>query len=151
VYKKILVPTDGSDLSEKGVDAAIEFARLCGAEIIAFAVAEPAPMPAGEAAMVIDLGVETDRLNQLAQEIVNKVEQTAKAAGVPCKTATAYSAEPAQEIMDAATANQCDLIFMSSHGRHGLSRLLAGSVAQNVLAYSTTPVMLLRPQRHDHD
>jgi nucleotide-binding universal stress UspA family protein len=147
VYRKILVPTDGSDLSENGVTAAIEFARLCGAEIIAFSVAEPYPMPAGEATMVIDWGVETERLQHVAQEIVDKVEQTAQAAGVPCKKATAYSQQPAQEIINTATANHCDLIFMASHGRHGLSRLLAGSVAQNVLAYSTIPVMLLRPQR----
>jgi nucleotide-binding universal stress UspA family protein len=150
VYKKILVPTDGSDLSQEGVTAAIEFARLCGAEIVAFSVVEPYPMPAGEAMMVIDLGVEIDRMQQMAQEIVDKVGQAAQAAGVPCNTATAYSAQPGEEIINAATANKCDLIFMASHGRHGLSRLLAGSVAQNVMAYSAIPVMILRPRRHNH-
>jgi nucleotide-binding universal stress UspA family protein len=57
---------------------------------------------------------------------------------------------PSQEIIDAATGHQCDLVFMASHGRRGLSRLLAGSVTQNVLAYSTIPVMVLRPAAQDH-
>jgi nucleotide-binding universal stress UspA family protein len=146
MYKKILVPTDGSALSEQATAAAIEFARLCGAGIVAFSVAEPYPLvPAAEGAMVIDPGIETRVLQDFAQQNVDQVAQAAKAAGVECTTATTVSMFPYQEIISAATENQCDLIFMASHGRRGLSRLLAGSVTQNVLAYSTIPVMVLRP------
>jgi nucleotide-binding universal stress UspA family protein len=145
MYKKILVPTDGSDLSEHAVTTAIDLARLYGAEIVAFSVTEPATLPSAEAAMEIDLGVEITRRQQIAQENVDKVALAAKAAGVPCKTATAFSARPDQEIIHAATENKCDLIFMASHGRRGLSRLLAGSVTQYVLAHSPIPVMVLRP------
>lgn len=151
MYKKILVPTDGSELSEQASMAAIDFARLCGAEIVAFSVAEPYPLvPAAEGAMVIDPGIETTVLQEMARENVDKVARAAKIAGVPCTVATAYSMIPYQEILNAASEHKCDLIFMASHGRRGLSRLLAGSVTQNVLAYSTIPVMVLRPGAQDH-
>lgn len=147
MYKKILVPTDGSELSEQAVTAAIDFARLCGAEIVALSVAEPYPLiPAAEGAMVIDPGFETDTLQQMAKASVDKVAQAAKAAGIKCSTVTVFSMVPHEEIIRTAVQNGCDLIFMASHGRRGLSRLLAGSVTQNVLAYSSVPVMVLRPK-----
>ncbi|MFL6675842.1 MAG: universal stress protein [Massilia sp.] len=149
MYNKILVPTDGSELSEHAVAAAIDFARASGAEILAFSVAQPYPLVAGEGAMVIDLGIEAEQRRQMAQENVNKVAEAAKAAGVACSTATEYSATPAEEIIKAANENSCDLIFMASHGRHGISRLLAGSVTQTVLAYSSIPVLVLRPPATD--
>jgi nucleotide-binding universal stress UspA family protein len=150
MYKKMLVPTDGSVLSEQAVTTAIELARLYGAGIVALSVAEPYPLLSAEAAMAVDLGVETEQRQQIAQQNVDKVAQAAKAAGVPCQTATAYSSAPHEEIIKAATENKCDLIFMASHGRRGLSRLLAGSVAQNVMAYSPVAVMVLRPPMDEH-
>jgi nucleotide-binding universal stress UspA family protein len=147
MYKKILVPTDGSDLSDQAVMAAIDFARMCGAEILAFSVAEPYPMvPAAEGAMVIDPGFETATLQGYAQQNVDKVARAARTAGLACTTLTAFSMMPSDEIIRAANEHGCDLIFMASHGRRGLSRLLAGSVTQNVLAYSSVPVMVLRPR-----
>lgn len=146
MYKKILVPTDGSDLSEQAVTAAIDFARASGASIVALSVVEPYPLIAAEGAMAIDIGVEMAQRRQVALENVEKVAQAAQAAGVGCSIATAYSPVPHEEIINAAAVNGCDLIFMASHGRHGLSRLLAGSVTQKVLAGSTIPVLVLRPQ-----
>jgi nucleotide-binding universal stress UspA family protein len=150
MYKKILVPTDGSELSGQAVAAAIDFARASGAQVVALSVAEPYPLVAAEGAMVIDVGVEMTQRRQIAQDNVEKVAQAARAAGVPCSIATAYSALPHEEIINAANVNQCDLIFMASHGRHGLSRLLAGSVTQKVLAGTTIPVLVLRPQAAAH-
>jgi nucleotide-binding universal stress UspA family protein len=148
MYKKILVPTDGSELSDQAVAAAIEFARLNGSEIVAFSAAEPYPiMPVAEGAMVIDPGIDIEAQLALARDNVDKVAQLAQQAGVACTTTTAFSMPVDQAIIQAATGHGCDLIFMASHGRRGLSRLLAGSVTQNVLAYSTIPVMVLRPQR----
>jgi nucleotide-binding universal stress UspA family protein len=118
MYKKILVPTDGSALSEQGATSAIEFARAQGAAIVAVSVAQPYPLMASEAAIVTDSALDTRVLLQLAQD----------------------------EIIRAAADNGCDLIYMASHGRRGLSKLLAGSVTQNVLAYSTIPVLVLRPE-----
>jgi nucleotide-binding universal stress UspA family protein len=150
MYTKILVPTDGSPLSQQAARAAVEFARLCGAQIVALSVAEPYPLlPAAEGAMAVDPGIEADTLIQYTRDNVEQVAQLARAAGVPCHTATAFSALPWQEIVNAATTHGCDLIFMASHGRRGLSRLLAGSVTQDVLANSTLPVMVLRPGKGD--
>lgn len=146
MYKKILVPTDGSEPSQEAVTTAIEIARLASAEIVALSVAEPYPLVSAEAAMAIDMGLEMEQRERAAQEIVNRVAQAAKTAGVDCRTVTMYSTLPHEAIIQAAAENQCDLIFMGSHGRRGLSRLLAGSVTQNVLAHATIAVMVLRPK-----
>jgi nucleotide-binding universal stress UspA family protein len=145
MYKKILVPTDGSALSEQAAAAAIEFARALGGEIVAVSIAHPYPMIAAEAVVVLDAEAETRVLLGLAQENIDKVAQLAKAAGVACTGSIALSYFPHEEIIKAAVEHQCDLIFMGSHGRHGISKLLLGSVTQNVLSYSSIPVMVLRP------
>jgi nucleotide-binding universal stress UspA family protein len=146
MYKKILVPTDGSALSEQAVASAIEFARLCHAQIVALSIAEPYPLvPAAEGAMVIDAGFEVNTLEESARQNVAKVAQAVRGAGLECVPLTASSMVPADDIIRIANEHGCDLIFMASHGRRGLSRLLAGSVTQHVLAYSSIPVMVLRP------
>lgn len=148
MYKKILVPTDGSELSDQAATAAIEFAKLCSADVVALSVAEPYPlMPAAEGAMVIDTGFEADILEKMAQENADKVAKQARDAGLHAEALTVFSVVPHEEIIRTATEHGCDLIFMASHGRRGLSKLLAGSVTQNVLAYSSIPVMVLRPRR----
>lgn len=146
MYKKILVPTDGSDLSAQAVAAAIDFARGSGAEIVALSVAEPYLIASAESAMAIDVGAEMEQRRQHAEQNVERVAQAATAAGVPCTTVTAMSPVLHEEIINVATERNCDLIFIASHGRRGLSRLFAGSVAQNLLAHSTIPVLVLRPK-----
>ncbi|MDB5917028.1 MAG: universal stress protein [Massilia sp.] len=146
MYKKILVPTDGSALAEQAVAAAIDYARCAGAAIVAFSVAQPYPMlPAVDGAMMIDPVVDSAELQRLARQAVDAVGRTAHAAGVACETHTTLSFLPYEEIIRAATEYGCDVIFMASHGRRGLSRLLAGSQTQKVLAYSSIPVLVLRP------
>ena len=116
------------------------------ARIVAFSVAQPYPLlPAVDGAMMIDPGIDSTELQQLAQQAVDEVARVAKAAGVACETHTALSFLPYEEIIRAADEYQCDVIFMASHGRRGLSRLLAGSQTQKVLAYSHVPVLVLRP------
>lgn len=148
MFKKILVPTDGSEMSRKAAALAIEFAHAYGSEILAFSVAEPIPM-VESAAMLIESGSESRVLQDLAQQNADWIAHAARLAGVPCTSATALSDSPYQEIIDAARNHQCDAIFMASHGRRGLSRLLAGSVTQNVLAYSAIPVLVLRTNPDD--
>jgi nucleotide-binding universal stress UspA family protein len=146
MYKKILVPTDGSDLAGQAVAAAVDYARVAGGTVVAFSVAQPYPLlPAVDGAMMIDPGVDSTQLQELAQQAVDEVARAAKAAGVPCETHTSLSFLPYEEIIRAADDYQCDVIFMASHGRRGLSRLLAGSQTQKVLAYSHVPVLVLRP------
>lgn len=145
MYLKILVPTDGSNLSDQAAATAVELARAHGGALVAMSVAQPFPLMASEAAIVTDSALETSTLMKLAQENVDKIAQMAGQAGVPCTTLTALSYLPHEKIINAATANGCDLICMASHGRRGISRLLAGSVTQNVLLYSAIPVLVLRP------
>jgi nucleotide-binding universal stress UspA family protein len=146
MYKRILVPTDGSDLSGQAVAAAIDYARATGAAIVAFSVAQPYPMlPAIDGAMMIDPVVDSAEIRKLAQQAVDAVALTARAEGVACEAHTTLSFLPYEEIIRAAVEYRCDVIFMASHGRRGLSRLLAGSQTQKVLAYSSIPVLVLRP------
>lgn len=145
MFKTILVPTDGSALSDKAVAAAIEFAKINGAKIIGLSVAEPYPFPVlAEAGISADPTVFDKKMLELARQHVQKVESAAKAAGVRCETATAQSFTPYEEIVNAAKKFGCDAIFMASHGRKGIDKLFIGSETQRVLAHSSIPVMVLR-------
>lgn len=146
MFKTILVPTDGSEISQQAVAAAIDFARCCGASIIALSVAEPYPVvPVVDGALVIDPGLDSGELQAQARERVAGVAAAANQAGVPCSTEVALSFHPHEEIIAAAAKHHCDVIFMASHGRRGLGRLLAGSETQKVLAYAPVPVLVFRP------
>ncbi|MFC5472829.1 universal stress protein [Paraherbaspirillum soli] len=145
MFKTILVPTDGSRLSDKAIDKAIEFAKYNSSKIVALSVAEPYPFsPMAESTMATDPGTYEENMLALAQQNVQKVADAAKTAGVQCETLTAQAFNPDEEIINAAEKYHCDVIFMASHGRSGLSRLFLGSKTQRVLAHSTIPVLVLR-------
>ncbi|MDB5908841.1 MAG: universal stress family protein [Massilia sp.] len=146
MYKRILVPTDGSELAGEAVAAAIDYVKASGGAIVAFSVAQPYPMvPAVDGAMMFDPGIDPAEFQQIAQHAVEEVARAAGLAGVICEPHTTRSFLPWEEIVRAAEEYQCDAIFMASHGRHGLSRLIAGSQTQKVLANSHLPVLVLRP------
>lgn len=146
MYRRILVPTDGSPVAEAAVAAAVDFARARGSEIIALGVAVPEPsFQSLEGAVGYDPGLQADVLLGHAQEHVDAVAARAHKAGVPCTPVTCSALDAAEAIVDTARQRHCDLIIMGSHGRRGLSRLLAGSVTQAVLAHAPAPVMVLRP------
>ena len=145
MFKTILVPTDGSHLSEKAINTAIEFAKFSGGRIIALSVAEPYPFsPMAESSMATDPSTYEENMLALAKLNVQKVADAAKTAGVSCEMLTAQAFNPDEEIISAAEKHHCDAIFMASHGRSGLSRLFLGSKTQRVLAHSTIPVLVLR-------
>lgn len=147
MFKTILVPTDGTPLSNVAVGKAVEFAKLNpGCQIIAIAVAEMMPFAAVEGVGVVDPGQYEKSMKDMAQKYANKVSDAANAAGIPCKTIIAQSATPSDEILKAAKSNNCDLIFMASHGRKGMQRILLGSNTQKVLSESKIPVMVYRPE-----
>jgi len=146
MYKRVLVPTDGSSVAEAAADAAIELARAWGSEIVALGVAVPEPvLQSVEGAMVYDPGLRIDELREHERGYVDAVAARAQRAGVPCTVETCTAPDAADAIADAALRHGCDLILMGSHGRRGLSRLLAGSVTQAVLTRATVAVMVLRP------
>lgn len=145
MYKTILAPTDGSDLSDKAIAAAVEFAKFSGSKIIGLSVAEPYPFsPLAESSMASDPAIYEENMQELARRHVQKVADAAKRADVPCETAIALSFHPYEEIINTAKKYNCDVIFMASHGRKGLSRLFVGSETQKVLAHSTIPVLVFR-------
>ena len=145
MFNAILVPTDGTQLSNIAISKAIEFAKLNpGSRVIGITVAETMPYAAVEGIGLVDTSQYEKNLKDLAQKYVSAVSSAAAAAGIPCETIVAQSADPATEILKAA--EKCDCIFMASHGRKGMDRLLLGSNTQKVLASAKIPVVVYRPE-----
>lgn len=145
MFRNILVPTDGSPLSDKAVQAAIDFAAATGAHIVGLAVAQLYPfMLMPEAGAMVDLSLYEEVQDQAAQQHITRVQAVARAAGVPCDGITARAVHAYEEIIATAKSKQCDLIWMGSHGRHGLDKLLLGSETQRVLAHGDIPVLVYR-------
>ncbi len=143
MYQTILFPTDGSELSHKAADAAIELAKTLGSRLIAWSGAEVYALPFAEQAYV-DQTLVVELAMKEAQANVDAIAARAAAAGVPCKAFTGMSDSHWQGIIDAANDHACDLIFMASHGRRGVAALLLGSETQKVLTHSTVPVLVYR-------
>lgn len=145
MFKTILVPTDGSALSEKAVGKAIEFARLHGSKVIALSVAEPYPFTSlYEGSAIYDPKQFEGKMQELAEQHVKSVEEMANKAGITCETVVTQSFNPHEEIVNTAKKMGCDAIFMASHGRRGLNRLFLGSETQKVLAHTDLPVLVIR-------
>ncbi len=145
MFKKILVPTDGSALSEKAAKAALDFAAQHGAAVVGLAVAEAYPfMLMPEAGAMVDLSTYEELQDKSAQQAMERLKAMAAAAGVNCEVLSTRGVHPYEEIINTASAKGCDLIWMGSHGRKGLDKLLLGSETQRVLSHSTLPVMVYR-------
>jgi nucleotide-binding universal stress UspA family protein len=145
MFKSILLPTDGSDLSDKATATAVEFAKLNQAKIVAITVIQPLPFSSmGDSGAVIDSGQFATQMQDAARRHIGKVAAAAQAAGIPFEGLVAMSPSPYEEIVEAANKHGCDIIIMASHGRKGLNRLFLGSETQKVLAHTTLPVMVLR-------
>lgn len=145
MFKTILVPTDGSPLSDKAINAAAQFAKASGAKLIGLSVVEPYYAPQlSEASSLINTETYERNMREIASMNVDKVAQAAAAADVPCETMLRTSLNPYEEIVSVAKQQNCDVIFMASHGRKGLSALFVGSETHKVLAYSTIPVLVFR-------
>jgi nucleotide-binding universal stress UspA family protein len=149
MYKHILVPTDGSALSDKAVAAAINLAQLLGARITAFHSIEPYPLQgayAAEASGVAELQpkIFAERSEEYAKRVLAAVASAAAAAKVQCATDSATGRSASQAIVEKAGKEGCDLIVMASHGRRGLEGFLLGSETQKVLTHSSIPVLVYR-------
>jgi nucleotide-binding universal stress UspA family protein len=145
MFQTILVPTDGSALSRQAEDAAIEFARRNGAELVAVSVATPEVDAATAGASYLGgAAIDPSELLAAAQKRVQDLIDRAKAAGLPCQSSVAFSYHPYEEILKAASDFHCDVIFMASHGRSGLKDILLGSETQKVLTHAKLPVLVFR-------
>ncbi len=144
MYKRILFPTDGSDITAKALQTAIGMAKLCGAEIMTLAVMEPFPYSAISEMQPVPPQEFFDAQQRVASARVKAVMEATQAAGVTCQGATVESTHAWEAILDHAKAQACDLVVMASHGRRGVSALLLGSETQKVLTHSTLPVLVVR-------
>ena len=147
MFKHILVPTDGSELSSDTVKRAISFAKDAGARITFFFAKPDYPVAFyGEGALIDPTTPEkfAEMADKQASEVLAACEKIAGEAGVPCNSVSLTSDVPYEAIIDAATESGCDLIFMASHGRRGISGLLLGSETQKVLTHSKVPVLVYR-------
>jgi len=153
MFKKILVPTDGSALSEKAINAALELAGEIGASMVAVSVAEPYPyiIPVS-GGLIIEpsvaredlLAMNDEHLHRVAEENVQAVVAAAQSVGVACEAKTATSSKPYEEIIKAIDEFGCDVVFMASHGRKGINKFFLGSETQKVLSSASVPVMVFR-------
>ena len=147
MFKHILIPTDGSQVSAKAVRAGVALAGELGAKVTAFHAEEPVPTHVYGEGYIADKRLVAEleaRARNYSKRCVGAVAKAGKAAGVPVDTVVAKSPLPYRSIIEAAKKNNCDAIFMASHGRRGLSGLLVGSVTQQVLSHSKIPVLVFR-------
>jgi nucleotide-binding universal stress UspA family protein len=147
MFRHLLVPTDGSQLSQATVNRAVSFAKEAGARITFFCAEQAFPAMYYGMGAIFDAHAPAkfhEEVDSVAHDILDAAEKQAQAAGVECSKMTLISDEPYEAIIEAATRNACDLIFMASHGRRGSSALLLGSETHKVLTHSKIPVLVYR-------
>jgi nucleotide-binding universal stress UspA family protein len=144
MYKRILFPTDGSEITAKAVQTALGMARLTGGELNVLAVKEPFPYSAISEMQPVPPQEFFDAQERVASARVTAVTEAATASGVRAVGHTVEALHPWEAILDHAKTQGCDLIVMASHGRRGMSALLLGSETQKVLTHSTLPVLVVR-------
>jgi nucleotide-binding universal stress UspA family protein len=147
MYKHILIPTDGSAIAEKAVEAGIEFAREAQAQVTLFTAVPEYEVPtAGElmSSRASSLNAHEQLSKRKADAILGPAQSRARAAGVACDTDFALDDRPYHAIIEAAKRHGCDAIFMSTHARQGLARLWYGSETAEVLEHSDIPTLVYR-------
>jgi nucleotide-binding universal stress UspA family protein len=147
MFKHILIPTDGSELSQRAVASGVELAQSTGARVTGFFAKEVYPLTFYGEYIPAD-ALTPEEFDSAEQERAIKylaaIEEAAKAAGVACETLTATSNHPYEAILKAAEERGCDLIYMATHGRKGISGLLMGSETNKVLTHAKVPVLAYR-------
>jgi len=147
MYKHVLMPVDGSDISRSAIKAGIAFSRQLGAKVTAYHALDASHANVYGEGAVIDpslLPAIDQREREVAARYVAEVGDAAKAAGVEFESMIGRPATHYQGIIEAAGKAKCDVIFMPSHGRGEFAALLLGSTTQKVLAHSKIPVLVHR-------
>ena len=146
MYQRILVPVDGSDLSDRAMTASIDLARQLGASITGF-IAEPMitlpERPRHASALLRDVDEYDTMTSAHAHEVLDRFAACAKAAGVPFEGHHAQVPRVDKAIIDAAESRGCDLIVMVTHGRGAFGEFLFGSQTKAVLSSSRLPLLVL--------
>jgi nucleotide-binding universal stress UspA family protein len=144
MYKHILLPTDGSELSKAAMKHGIALAKAIGARVTALVVSTPI------SSLVVDPGIVSSALDQYKALVVEQtgkylknIEVDAAAAGVACSALCIEHDKPYEAIVDTARNQGCDLVVMASHGLRGISAIL-GSETLKVLTHSSVPILVYR-------
>lgn len=147
MFKRILIPTDGSSVANKAVKAGIRFAKEVGAKVIGYYATEVmSPRVYGNGYIMDEkLIAEFDRRAvEVGEKHLAAMARLAKDARVRFESVCSKSTTPYEGIVATARRKKCDAIFMASHGRSGIARLVMGSVTSKVLANSRIPVVVYR-------
>jgi len=144
MFKRILVPTDGSEITSTAIDTAIAMAKIHGGMLYTISVKEPFPYSAVSEMQPTPPQEFFDAQERIASSRVKAVMAAAEAASVPCEGHTVEALHPWEAIIDHAQQNKVDLLVMASHGRRGVQALLLGSETQKVLTHCKTPVLIVR-------
>ena len=144
MFKRILVPTDGSEITSKAVATALDLAKAGSGQLFTISVKEPFPYSAISEMQPVPPQEFYDAQERIAAARVKAVVDAANAAGVTCNGHTVEALHAWEAILDHAKNQQCDLIVMASHGRRGVAALLLGSETQRVLIHSLLPVLIVK-------
>ncbi len=144
MFKRILVPTDGSEITGRAVAIALGLAKSLDAEVFTLCVKEPFPYGAVAEMQPTPPQEFFDAQERSATRHVRAVVDACDAAGIVCHAQTVEGLQPWEAIVAHAAAQQCDLLVMGSHGRSGLASLFLGSETQDVLKHTTLPVLVVR-------
>ena len=146
MYQHILLPTDGSALSQVAVDGGLKFAKAIGAKVTGFYVIVERPPDSFEEYAPVDAKASglDDLAKQEADKALKVIADRARLIGVACETYSMHHAAPDQAIITFATQTACDLIIMASHGVKGITGELVGSVTARVITGCKIPVLVYR-------
>jgi nucleotide-binding universal stress UspA family protein len=148
MFKHILLPTDGSKLSDRAIQRGIELAESLGARVTSLHVIPEFRIMADESFVLpntVDIKRRYEKESKArAQKLLDRIGERASAAGVKYEGIAVTGDVPYEQIIEAAKKRKCDLILMASHGRRGLSGLLLGSETSKVLTHSKIPVLVVR-------
>ena len=145
MYKKILVPLDGSEFSRKALDHAEKLAKIFDSELLLLQVVPFMPIY-GSPELVTPLIVD-EKQKEAAEKYLNNLCEELRKRGRKVTSAVKTGQQVPLEIIDFAKASGADLIVMSTHGRSGITRWVLGSVTHKVLTRGETPVLLLRSKQ----
>jgi nucleotide-binding universal stress UspA family protein len=144
MYQRILVPTDGSEITGRAVAAGVGLAKALGAEVHTLCVKEPFPYGAVAEMQPTPPQEFFDAQERSAARNVRAVIDACDAAGVACHAETLEGLQPWEAIVEYAEKKGCDLLVMGSHGRSGLASIFLGSETQDVLKHTKIPVLVVR-------
>ena len=145
MYKHILIPTDGSELSKLALEEGVALAKALDAQVTIITVTTPFHVITGNPVMLTDTPQRyTEHMAAIAGQYLDEGKKIAAAAGVECDLVHIEHEHPYKAIINTAQKQGCDAIQMASHGRRGISAVLLGSETLKVLTHSTIPVIVCR-------